>query len=89
MNIERFIPRIEAMHRTLVARGEGVDFALETAEGRRFGFGRGKPAFVLSGRSRAGLRALMSTDLPSITEAYVHGDLEVKGDLTRAMLIAT
>jgi cyclopropane-fatty-acyl-phospholipid synthase len=89
MNIERFIPRIEAMHRTLVARGEGVDFALETPEGRRFVFGGGEPAFVLSARTRAGLRALMSTDLPTIAEAYVHGDLEVEGDLTKAMLIRT
>lgn len=89
MEIERLIPRVEEMHRSLLARGEEVTFVIRAPDGRSFAFGDGPPDFVLAARTPAGVGALVSMDLPSIAEAYVHGALDVEGDLTRAMLLRT
>lgn len=48
-------------------------------------FGDGEPAFDLHVRNGAGTRALASLNELAIAEAYVRGDLEVEGDLVRAM----
>lgn len=47
--------------------------------------GQGEPAFALHVRNGKGTRALRSLDELSIAEAYVRGDLEIEGDVVRAM----
>lgn len=47
--------------------------------------GDGQPAFALHVRNWRGTRALASFDELAIAEAYVRGDLEVEGDMVRAI----
>jgi cyclopropane-fatty-acyl-phospholipid synthase len=47
--------------------------------------GTGDPAFELDVRNDSGARALRSLNELAIAEAYVRGDLEIEGDIIRAM----
>jgi cyclopropane-fatty-acyl-phospholipid synthase len=47
--------------------------------------GAGDPAFELDVRNDSGARALRSLNELAIAEAYVRGDLEIEGDIIRAM----
>jgi cyclopropane-fatty-acyl-phospholipid synthase len=47
--------------------------------------GDGEPAFELHVRNESGARALRSFNELAIAEAYVRGDLEIEGDIVRAM----
>ncbi|MES1241750.1 MAG: class I SAM-dependent methyltransferase [Acidobacteriota bacterium] len=47
--------------------------------------GNGEPAFELHVRNENGARALRSFNELAIAEAYVRGDLEIEGDIVRAM----
>jgi len=47
--------------------------------------GAGDPAFELHIRNDSGARALRSLNELAIAEAYVRGDLEIEGDIIRAM----
>ncbi len=47
--------------------------------------GNGEPAFELHVRNDNGARALKSLNELAIAEAYVRGDLEIEGDMVRAM----
>lgn len=47
--------------------------------------GNGEPAFELQVRNDSGARALRSFNELAIAEAYVRGDLEIEGDIVRAM----
>lgn len=47
--------------------------------------GNGEPAFELHVRNESGVRALRSFNELAIAEAYVRGDLEIEGDIVRAM----
>lgn len=47
--------------------------------------GDGQPAFELQVRNGSGARALRSLNELAIAEAYVRGDLEIEGDMIRAM----
>jgi cyclopropane-fatty-acyl-phospholipid synthase len=47
--------------------------------------GDGDPAFELHVRNDSGVRALRSFNELAIAEAYVRGDLEIEGDIVRAM----
>lgn len=47
--------------------------------------GSGEPAFELHVRNESGVRALRSFNELAIAEAYVRGDLEIEGDIIRAM----
>lgn len=47
--------------------------------------GNGEPAFELHVRNDTGARALKSLNELAIAEAYVRGDLEIEGDMVRAM----
>jgi len=47
--------------------------------------GDGEPAFELQIRNGSGVKALRSLNELAIAEAYVRGDLEIEGDVIRAM----
>ena len=47
--------------------------------------GHGEPAFELQVRNESGAKALRSLNELAIAEAYVRGDLEIEGDVIRAM----
>lgn len=47
--------------------------------------GHGEPAFELHVRNGSGIKALRSMNELAIAEAYVRGDLEIDGDMVRAM----
>ncbi|MBW3571552.1 MAG: class I SAM-dependent methyltransferase [Gemmatimonadetes bacterium] len=61
--------------------------ALRTEEGPLRVFGGGEPQATLVVRTRAGLAALASMDHAAAAEAYVAGDLDVDGDLTRVLAL--
>lgn len=54
-------------------------------EGGVHRLGQGEPAFDLHVRNGRGTKALQSLDELAIAEAYVRGDLDLEGDLVRAM----
>ena len=47
--------------------------------------GDGEPAFAVHLRNGQGAKALQSLDELTIAEAYVRGDIEIEGDVIRAM----
>lgn len=47
--------------------------------------GNGEPAFDLHVRNGSGVKALRTLNELAIAEAYVRGDLEIEGDIVRAM----
>jgi len=47
--------------------------------------GTGEPAFTVHLHNGHGTRALQSLDELTIAEAYVRGDIEIEGDVIRAM----
>lgn len=51
--------------------------------------GEGEPEFDLYIRSDRGMRALESLDELTIAEAYVRGDLDLEGDVVKAMWLRT
>jgi cyclopropane-fatty-acyl-phospholipid synthase len=59
-------------------------FTLHTPAGSSK-LGEGEPAFAVYVRNGAGSRALASLDELAIAEAYVRGDLDIDGDVVRAM----
>jgi cyclopropane-fatty-acyl-phospholipid synthase len=59
----------------------GATFEIRLPGGRAHTFGSGTPAFHVVARDGRGLRALTSFDDLSIAEAYMHGHVDIEGDL--------
>ena len=72
---------------TLLARaGRALPVAFTLhVDGETRRIGPGEPVFALHVRNGGGARALRSANELAIAEAYVRGDLELEGDVVRAM----
>ena len=58
-----------------------VPFDLKLPDGAMINFGKGTPAFHIHAKNKAGLRAIASLDEGKFGDAYVHGDIDMEGDL--------
>jgi cyclopropane-fatty-acyl-phospholipid synthase len=67
--------------RKVVGDAPALPFSVKFASGYRVEYGPVRPAFELEIVSPAGLRALLSLDELKVCEAYVGGDIDLKGDI--------
>ena len=58
-------------------------FSIELPDGQTRNLGEGKPEFLVGLRNERALRALRSLDEGNISEAYLHGDLDLEGDMLK------
>jgi cyclopropane-fatty-acyl-phospholipid synthase len=63
--------------------GVASPFSIELPDGEKRNIGRGTPEFHVSLRNERALRALRTLDEATIAEAYLHGDLDLDGDMLK------
>ncbi len=56
-------------------------FSIELPDGEKRTIGEGKPEFHIGLRNERALRAVRSLDEGNISEAYLHGDIDIEGDM--------
>jgi cyclopropane-fatty-acyl-phospholipid synthase len=69
--------------RKVVGDPPPLPFSVKFVSGYSVDYGTGRPAFELEVASTRGLRALLSLDELKVCEAYVDGDLDLKGDILK------
>ena len=63
--------------------GIATPFSIELPDGEMRNIGRGKPEFHVWLRNERALRALRTLDETEIAEAYLHGDIDLDGDMLK------
>jgi cyclopropane-fatty-acyl-phospholipid synthase len=63
--------------------GFATPFSIELPTGETRKVGEGEPEFSLGLRNERALRALRTLDEGDISEAYLHGDLDIEGDMLK------
>jgi cyclopropane-fatty-acyl-phospholipid synthase len=58
-------------------------FSVELPDGEKRTIGEGKPEFHIGLRNDRALRAVRSLDEGNISEAYLHGDIDIEGDMLK------
>ena len=58
-------------------------FSNKLPDGETRELGEGKPEFEVTLRNERALRALRSLDEGNISEAYIHGDIDIEGDMLK------
>ena len=58
-------------------------FTIELPDGESRKVGDGEPAFMVGLRNERALRAVRSLDEGNISEAYIHGDIDLEGDMLK------
>ncbi|MEX2165901.1 MAG: class I SAM-dependent methyltransferase [Methyloceanibacter sp.] len=58
-------------------------FSVELPDGEKRTIGEGKPEFHIGLRNERALRAVRSLDEGNISEAYLHGDIDIEGDMLK------
>jgi cyclopropane-fatty-acyl-phospholipid synthase len=58
-------------------------FTIELPDGEKRTLGQGKPQFHIGLRNERALRAIRSLDEGNISEAYIHGDIDIEGDMLK------
>jgi cyclopropane-fatty-acyl-phospholipid synthase len=64
-----------------------VDDADGSGTSDEVSFGAGAPEFMLIARNRAGVAALTSMERTRLAEAYLDGDLDVEGEISRVLAL--
>ena len=60
-----------------------VPFTVELPSGESRKIGDGDPQFMIGLRNERALRAVRSLDEGNISEAYIHGDIDLEGDMLK------
>ena len=63
--------------------GIATPFSIELPNGEKRNVGGGQPEFHVSLRNERALRALRTLDEAEIAEAYLHGDIDLDGDMLK------
>jgi cyclopropane-fatty-acyl-phospholipid synthase len=63
--------------------GIATPFSIELPGGEKRDIGQGKPEFHVGLRNDRALRALRTLDEADIAEAYLHGDIDIEGDMLK------
>jgi len=80
--------KIERISKLLDKRSKlPIAFSLGTTEGKSIAIGGEKPEFKIIIKNKNGLKAIKSLNELKVAEAYIKGDLDVEGDLIKAMSI--
>jgi cyclopropane-fatty-acyl-phospholipid synthase len=84
---ERVVRRIATRYHEArrSGRADPAPFAIRVDDGPAHLIGEREPAVTLVVRGRRGLDALHGLDLVEIGQAYLHGDLDIDGDVSRAL----
>jgi len=72
--IDALIERIGSVH---------TPFTVELPSGESRKVGDGEPTFMIGLRNERALRAVRSLDEDNISEAYIHGDIDLEGDMLK------
>lgn len=64
-----------------------ITFSIRTMEGRSVTIGNEEPEFEIIIKNSIGIRALKSLNELKVAEAYINGDLDFKGDFSKAISI--
>jgi cyclopropane-fatty-acyl-phospholipid synthase len=72
--IDALIDRIGSVH---------TPFTVELPSGESRKVGDGEPTFMIGLRNERALRAVRSLDEGNISEAYIHGDIDLEGDMMK------
>jgi cyclopropane-fatty-acyl-phospholipid synthase len=72
--IDALIDRIGSVH---------TPFTVELPSGESRKVGDGEPTFTIGLRNDRALRAIRSLDEGNISEAYIHGDIDLEGDMLK------
>jgi cyclopropane-fatty-acyl-phospholipid synthase len=72
--IDALIDRIGSVH---------TPFTVELPSGESLKVGDGEPTFMIGLRNERALRAVRSLDEGNISEAYIHGDIDLEGDMMK------
>ena len=72
--IDALIERIGSVH---------TPFTVELPSGDSRKVGAGEPTFMIGLRNERALRAVRSLDEGNISEAYIHGDIDLEGDMLK------
>jgi cyclopropane-fatty-acyl-phospholipid synthase len=69
----------------LIARVGGIatPFSIELPDGEKRSVGQGNAEFHVGLRNARALRALRTLDEGDIAEAYLHGDIDIEGDMLK------
>ncbi len=63
--------------------GIATPFSVELPDGQMRDIGQGKPEFHVGLRNDRALRAVRTLDEADIAEAYLHGDMDIEGDMLK------
>lgn len=63
--------------------GVATPFSIELPDGEKRTLGEGKPEFHIGIRNERAVKALRSLDEGNISEAYLHGDIDIEGDMLK------
>jgi cyclopropane-fatty-acyl-phospholipid synthase len=79
------MPSAAATLDALIARVGKIKtpLSLELPDGEKRTLGEGKPEFEVIVRNERALRAICSLDEGNISEAYLHGDIDIEGDMLK------
>jgi cyclopropane-fatty-acyl-phospholipid synthase len=85
-SVEHLVQRITERYHALTAdHADPVPFAIRVGDGPAHHVGGREPAFTIVVRGRSGLAALRGLDLFEVGQAYLRGDLDIDGELSRAL----
>ena len=81
----RVISTLDQRYRRYFAYRPPVSFAVQTPDGQTRAFGPDQPGFTIRINDNEGIRALSSMDQLQVALAYLHGHLDVDGDMMSAL----
>jgi cyclopropane-fatty-acyl-phospholipid synthase len=64
-----------------------TSFTVELPDGEKRTVGEGTPEFHIGLRNERALRAVRSLDEGNISEAYLHGDIDIEGDMLKSFAL--
>jgi cyclopropane-fatty-acyl-phospholipid synthase len=76
---------LQRRYQSFFASEPAIPFAVAPADGQPHAFGSGDPAFTIRIKDRRGAKALVGLDQLGVAVAYLHGWLDVDGDLSAAL----
>ena len=79
------ISTLDKRYRAYFAYRPPVSFAVQTPQGPKHTFGPDRPLFTIIANDDEGARALSSMDQLQVAMAYLHGHLDVDGDMMAAL----
>lgn len=84
-SFDRVVQNFSRRYSAYFGSNGSAAFALRAPDGTRHDFGNGQPRFTLAASDSRGLEALATLDQLVIAESYLHGHLDVEGDVATVL----